>query len=50
MENHSVMMWTGETLDSSIRVPRQSYQQSHLAAKREELAKKMNNLAYEIFL
>jgi len=45
MENHGGMISTGETPDSSTRALWKSYQQSHLVAKQEELAKEMMNLA-----
>jgi hypothetical protein len=39
MEDHGGMISVGKTPDLSIRALWQSYQQSHLVAKQEELGK-----------
>jgi hypothetical protein len=41
MENHGGIVSTGKTPDLSIRALWQSYQQSHLVAKQEELTKEI---------
>jgi hypothetical protein len=51
MEDHGGMISTKETPDSSIRAFWKSYQQKHIVAKQEELAKEMTNFwHYEVFL
>jgi hypothetical protein len=43
MENHGGIMPTGETPDSSTTGIWQSYQQIHIVAKQQELAKEISN-------
>jgi hypothetical protein len=47
MESHGGMISTGETPDLSTRALWQSYQQSHLVAKHEEMARDMMNFALQ---
>jgi hypothetical protein len=50
MENHGRITSARKSPYSSARALWQSYQQGLLVANQEELAKKVMNLAYEIFL
>jgi hypothetical protein len=45
MENHGVMILTGETPGCSTSALRQTYQQSNLVAKQQELENEMMNIA-----
>jgi hypothetical protein len=49
-ENHSGMISTRKTPTLSTRALWQFYQQSHLEAQQEELAKEIMNFTFEISL
>jgi hypothetical protein len=50
MDNLGGMISTGKTPDLFTRALRQSYQQNHLVAKQEELAKERWILLYKVSL